>query len=377
MKYPALSLLDEEKRLLWQLRTHGAQPRSTLAAALQISNSAATRLTKSLIGQGLIEEMTSEAPPGRGRPTVPLRISAAGGYTFGLALYAGILEIAVVDYAGGVIALTSETIELTDPAGFARHVDRRIHDLTLEHRLLGRRLYGVGFSAPGPALSRDGNRWSIVRNLPGWKNAPLREIFEQTLQLPIWIENDATAAALAEYYLGGLIGRCTTAIVILLGHGIGAGIIHEGRLMRGEAGGAGEIGMFYPGDRPRPTTLDLIATLRAAGCGVESLANFAGTIAGYQAVIDRWLDRAADQLVATINSAIAWLEPGAIRLMSPLPAAIMQGLAERLNRRDIIWGEHGIESDVGHRAVTISRLGGAGAALGAALLPIHAAITRS
>ncbi|MEJ8629974.1 MarR family transcriptional regulator [Sphingomonas sp. I4] len=78
MKYPALSLLDEEKRLLWQLRTHGAQPRSTLAAALQISNSAATRLTKSLIGQGLIEEMTSEAPPRRGRPTVPLRISAAG-----------------------------------------------------------------------------------------------------------------------------------------------------------------------------------------------------------------------------------------------------------------------------------------------------------
>ncbi|MEJ8629972.1 hypothetical protein P0F65_09470 [Sphingomonas sp. I4] len=81
--------------------------------------------------------------------------------------------------------------------------------------------------------------------------------------------------------------------------------------------------------------------------------------------------------MATINSAIAWLEPGAIRLMSPLPAEIMQGLAEQVNRRDIIWGEHGIESDVGHRAVTISRLGGAGAALGAALLPIHAAITRS
>jgi len=377
MKYPSLALLDEEKRLLWQLRTHGAQPRSTLAAALQISNSATTRLTKSLIGQGLIEEMTSEALPGRGRPTVPLRISSAGGYAFGLALYAGILEIAVVDYAGGVIALNSETIELTDPAGFARHVDRRIHDLTLEHRLLGRRLYGVGFSAPGPALSRDGNRWSIVRNLPGWKNAPLREIFEESLQLPIWIENDATAAALAEYYLGGLIGRCTTAIVILLGHGVGAGIIHEGRLMRGEAGGAGEIGMFYPGDRPRPTTLDLIATLRAAGCDVASLANFAKAIAGYEAVIDRWLDRAADQLVATINSAIAWLEPGAIRLMSPLPATIMQGLAERLNRRNIIWGDHSIESDAGPRTVTISPLGGAGAALGAALLPIHAAIMRS
>lgn len=82
----------------------------------------------------------------------------SSGYAFGRALYAGILKIAVVDYVGGVIALTSETIELTDPAGFARHVDRRIHDLTLQHRLLGQRRYGVGFSALGSGLSRDGNR---------------------------------------------------------------------------------------------------------------------------------------------------------------------------------------------------------------------------
>ena len=147
--------------------------------------------------------------------------------------------------------------------------------------------------------------------------------------------------------------------------------------MRGEAGGAGEIGMFYPGDRPRPTTLDLIATLQAAGCAVDSLANFAEAIAGYEAVIDHWLERAADQLLGAVNSAIAWFEPGAIRLMSPLPATIMHGLAERLNRRGIIWGEHSIDSDTGRHAIEISSLGGGGSALGAALLPIHASIMRS
>lgn len=371
------TLLDEEKRLLWQLRTGGAQSRSALARTLQLSNAAVSRLTHGLLAQGLIEELPAEALAGRGRPTVPLRVSPAGGYAIGLALYAGILEIAVVDYAGGVIALTSETIELTDPPGFARHVDRRIHQLALEHRLLGGRLYGVGFAAPGPALSRDGNRWHIVRNLPGWKDAPLRDIFEGALQLPVWIENDATAAALAEYYLGGLIRRCTTAVVILLGHGVGAGIIHEGRLMRGESGSAGEIGMFYPGDLPRPTTLDLIATLQAAGCSVRSLADFEMAIPGYEAVIECWLDRAADQLLTTVNSALAWLEPGAIRLMSPLPAAIMNGLAERLNRGAVVWGDHTAESETGRCAIEISQLGGAGSALGAALLPIHSSITRS
>jgi predicted NBD/HSP70 family sugar kinase len=376
MRYPPLRLLDEEKRLLWQLRTQGPQSRSALAETLQIGNSGISKLTKTLLMQGLVEELPAEVLAGRGRPTVPLRISPAGGYAVGLAIYAGLLEIALVDYAGGVVSLTSEKIEPMDPHRFARHVDRRIHDLALEHRLLGSRLYGVGFSAPGPALSRDGNRWHIVRNLPGWKDAPLRTIFEDALRLPVWIENDATAAALAEYYLGGLIRRCSTAVVILLGHGVGAGIVHEGRLMRGETGSAGEIGMFYPGNLPRPTTLDLIATLQAAGCKVESLANFADAIPGYEATIERWQERAADQLLQTINSALAWFDPGAITLMSPLPAPIMHGLAERLNRRAITWGDHVAESERGRYAIEISKLGGAGSALGAALLPIHASIAR-
>lgn len=377
MRPGSSALLDEEKRLLWQLRTNGAQSRSALAERLEMSNSAITRLTKTLISQGLIEELAAEAGSARGRPMVPLRISPAGGYAVGLALYAGILEIAIVDYAGGVIALTSELIAPVDPGDFARHVDRRIQDLTLEHRLIGNRLYGIGLSAPGPALSRDGNRWHIVRNLPGWKGAPLRDILEDCLQLPVWIENDATAAALAEYYLGGLIRRCSTAVVILLGHGVGAGIVHDGRLMRGETGGAGEIGMFYPGDRPRPTTLDLIATLQAAGCSVTSLADFDEASSGYGKVIDGWLDRAAGQLLQTINSSIAWLDPGAIRLMSPLPVRIMTGLVRRLNDSAIIWGDHRAENALGRYEIEMSNLGGAGAALGAALLPIHASIARA
>jgi predicted NBD/HSP70 family sugar kinase len=377
MRHPPLRLLDEEKRLLWQLRTHGPQSRSALAETLQISNSGISKLTKTLLLQGLVEELPAEVLAGRGRPTVPLRISPAGGYAVGLAIHAGLLEIALVDYAGGVMSLTSEKIEVMDPPRFARHVDRRIHDLAIEHPLLGSRLYGVGFSAPGPALSRDGNRWNVVRNLPGWKDAPLRTIFEDTLRLSVWIENDATAAALAEYYLGGLIQHCTTAVVILLGHGVGAGIVHEGRLMRGETGNAGEIGMFYPGDLPRPTTLDLIATLQAAGCKVESLANFAEAIPGFEATIDDWLERAADQLLQTINSALAWFDPGAIRLMSPLPAAIMHGLADRLNRRAIIWGDHSADSEKGRPEIKISQLGAGGSALGAALLPIHASVARA
>jgi predicted NBD/HSP70 family sugar kinase len=377
VKPRVLNLLDEEKRLLWRLRTHGPQARSQLAHAMQVSNGAITKLSRGLLTLGLVEEVGSQAAQGRGRPTVPLRVSAAGGYAVGVAMYTGILEIALVDYAGSIISLTTEELDPIDPRHFARLVDRRIHELAVEHRLLSSRLYGVGLSVPGPPLSRDGNRWNVVRNLPGWQNVPLRQIMDETLGLPVWLENDATAAALAEYYLGGLMRRCSIAVVILLGHGVGAGIISEGRLMRGEVGGGGEIGLLYPNGHPRPTTLDLLATLQADGCHVKSLADFEKATGGFEGTIERWLDRAADQLLLAVNTAIAWLDPGAIRLISPLPMSIIQQLADRLNNGPIVWGDHHRpDCEVGQYDIEVSTLGGAASALGAALLPIHASITR-
>lgn len=371
MRASSLNLYDEEKRLLWHLRTHGAAPRSELAMALQISNAAVTKISRNLLTLGLIEEVEAATAHVRGRPTVPLRVSPAGGYSIGATVHKGVLEIAVLDYAGGVISLTSEKVEAPDPRDFAKRLDARIHELAVEHRLLGRRLLGIGLGVPGPALSRDGDRWSVVHALPGWRNVPLRQIMDETLGLPVWIENDATVAALAEYYLGGLLQRCTTAIVFLLGYGIGAGIVHEGRLLRGEMGNAGEIGTLYPIDGPRPSTLDLLSVLRAEGCDVISLADFERQAQGHEATIERWLDRAATQLETTVNSAIAWFDPGAIMLSSPLPGTLITRLADRLNGGRLAWGDHRTVL-----AVEASRLGGASTALGAALLPIHASITR-
>jgi len=377
MKHQPLNLYDEEKRLLWRLRTHGPQPRSDLALALQVSNAAVTKLSRSLISLGLIEEAEPGEAKGRGRPTVPLSISPAGGYAVGVTIHTGIVEIAVVDYAGGVTCHTTEQVGLISPVEFANLVDERLHELAVQHRLLGSRLLGVGLSVPGPALSRDRNRWNVVDTLPGWRNAPLKDIMDDALRIPVWLENDATASALAEYYLGGLIERCSTAVLILLGHGVGAGVISDRRLLRGEVGGAGEIGMLFPkGPAGRPTTVDLIATLQSAGCKVSSLADFERAIEGYDEVIEAWLDRAADQLSVAVNSAIAWFDPGAIRLSSPLPYHIIQKLADRLNDGPIIWGDHREDHEVETPAIDVSRLCGTSSALGAALLPIHASILR-
>ncbi|MFS2138720.1 ROK family transcriptional regulator [Duganella sp. Dugasp56] len=372
MKIARLKLSSEEKRLLWQLRTKGPLPRTELSMALQVSNSALTKLSRNLISMGLVEEQASSDTSGRGRPTVPLTISAAGGFAVGATVHKGVLEIALVDYAGGIIALTSEAVGAPDPLGFAQLLEQRITELSAKHRLLGGRFLGVGVGLPGPPRGRDGGQWNIVNDLPGWRNVPLRQILDNALGLPTMLENDANASALAEYYLNDTIRRSSTVVVFLLGYGIGAGVIEDGRLLKGEFGSAGDIGGLYPMDRPRPTTMDLLSVLREAGCPIQSIAHFDEASVGHEALIERWLDRAAGQLESVVNSAISWFDPGEIIFSSPLPESIMVRLAARLNRGQLRWPEHRQATEI-----RVSRLGGSSIALGAALLPIHASTTVS
>ncbi len=99
---------------------------------------------------------------------------------------------------------------------------------------------GVGVSCGGPLDTKTGVVYAPP-NLPEWKAVPVRQFFEKALALPVRVENDANATALAEWRFGA--GQGTRNFVFLtMGTGIGGGIIMDGRLARGANDLAGEIG---------------------------------------------------------------------------------------------------------------------------------------
>jgi glucokinase len=98
----------------------------------------------------------------------------------------------------------------------------------------------LGISCGGPLDSGRG----IVQsppNLPGWDEVPIVEMLEKKFSLPAFIENDANACALAEWYYGAGRG-CKNMIFLTFGTGLGAGLILDGKLYRGANGLAGEAG---------------------------------------------------------------------------------------------------------------------------------------
>lgn len=99
---------------------------------------------------------------------------------------------------------------------------------------------GVGVGCGGPLDTTTGTIKNPP-NLPGWLDYPLGSLLRDALNLPVHIDNDANAAALAEHQFGA--GRGTKHMVYLtLSTGIGGGIIIDGKLYRGKHGNAGELG---------------------------------------------------------------------------------------------------------------------------------------
>ena len=137
----------------------------------------------------------------------------------------------------------------TDAAGGLQAVLDRMTGLIAE--LKGRhapegKLRGVAVAAPGPLNSETG----LVYETPNlkWKEVPLREMLQEVLQVPVWVDNDGNLAALGEYTYG-YPQEYRTLLYLTVSTGIGGGIIINGELYRGSDGGAGEFGHYDPRTR--------------------------------------------------------------------------------------------------------------------------------
>ncbi|HWY57809.1 MAG TPA: ROK family protein [Terriglobales bacterium] len=112
-------------------------------------------------------------------------------------------------------------------------------DLLLENDARAR-IRGIGICAPGPL---DPTTGVVVNppNVPCWRNFPLAAEIEKVYRVPVKVENDANAAALAEAYWGA--GRGYRHIFYAgIGTGIGTGIVFGGRIYNGRTGAAAEGG---------------------------------------------------------------------------------------------------------------------------------------
>jgi len=359
-------LSGDQKRIVWHLKTKGPTGRSYLAANLDMHNALVTRLTRELLMLGCVEELDGQLT-GRGRPTVPLTISGKAGYSAGAMVHPGWLELVLVDFAGTVLARHREPFKNDDPRAFIELIELRLRELALAKNVMRSRMLGLGVAVAGPvATAGSPNRW-MVKWLAGWRDLDLAQFFEDALGVPVWVENEATLAGLAEFYDSGLINDCDSAISFFIGHGVGGGVVSRRDILRGEFGNAGEVGRLFPATKQRPSGIDLLGEINAAGGGLTSLLEIEDCMESHAELIDKWAKRVAKQLLSAAQGGVAWLDPGAVIVSGSLPLTLLDSIgANMLKDQDTFKSEH-----TPSPRLYVSKIGSWAVSVGAALLPIH------
>lgn len=220
------------------LRQHQSLGRQELAELTHLSAAAITGVVSELIGEGWVVEARSGIPRG-GRPPVLLEIAYEAWCAAGVKVMEDHLEVVLTDLRTEMLARQQIPLSELSPKATARDLSSAVQTLVEQSGYTPERLVGVGVGMAGVVDSERG----ICRYSPflHWRNVPLKDLLEEKLLRPVWVDNDVSALAAAEMLFGH--GQSTRHLVVVtVGRGIGAGLVLDGRIYRGHAGGAGELG---------------------------------------------------------------------------------------------------------------------------------------
>jgi len=215
----------------------GPVSRADVARELDVSPTTITQVVKRLIDQGMVEELVA-APSTGGRPGKLIGVVGTAGRALGVKVAADHLAIVDVRLDGTVLAaFTSPFDALADDlAGRLAATLRPYVETDSDVPLLG-----VGVGVPGVVDSLDAG--NVTAQVLGWTNVPIGRHLRGAFGLPVLVENDVKALAVAEQLFGR--GRSLQDfLVVTIGRGVGLAIVADGSVYRGSRGGAGEFGHF-------------------------------------------------------------------------------------------------------------------------------------
>jgi predicted NBD/HSP70 family sugar kinase len=232
------------RRVINALRQHGKISRAEIARRTGLSRSTVSSLVSELQSDGLVverEEPGAAHGEHGGRPPILLSFDASAGAAVGIDFGHSHVRVAVADLSSTILAERAEPLDTDHAAQEGLDVAIELIDEALAEAGVDRsRVIGAGLGLPGPIDQADGVIGSSAI-LPGWVGVAAAEEMRGRLDVPVVVDNDANLGALAEFTHGA--GRGATDLVYLkVSSGIGAGLILGGRLYRGWAGMAGELG---------------------------------------------------------------------------------------------------------------------------------------
>ncbi|MCJ1715495.1 ROK family transcriptional regulator [Curtobacterium sp. VKM Ac-2922] len=210
------------------VRRSGPVTRSDIRDRTGLTAQTVSNITARLVADGLVHDLDRR-----------LTLARDGRFAVGVHLDPAHVAVVLLDLAGGLV--TEHQLgpaDRTDPGATLDAMAQAVRDVIARSQVDLARVAGIGIAAPGP-IERDGATLGAPAQLAAWAGFPLAAELARRTGLPAHVEKDVVASALAEWWTAPVV---TDLVSVYLGHGVGAGIVVGGEVVRGHTGNAGEFG---------------------------------------------------------------------------------------------------------------------------------------
>ncbi len=321
--------------VLRAIRAQGTLTKAELARQTGLAHPTVTNITRRLMERGLLRTAGMQRG-GRGQPATRLVIDPEGAHAIGLNVDRDHITMVLADFAGTVKARLDAEVAFALPEQVRSFYRRNLDRLLAMAAVPAEAITGIGLALP------DGLGVIDLPGMPGdyaqWSATNLEALFAEPLGKPIFIENDAAAAAIGEMQFGRG-QREQSFFYVLISYGLGGGLVVGGHYDRGADGRSGEIG-FMPvaGEGGGMVPLQSIVSiaglnrrLQQAGRAPFAQGEASSADAALQRVLDDWIEECARALVQPLVAVNLLINPGVVLVGGRLPMPLLERLTQRTN----------------------------------------------
>ena len=371
--------VHNEQLMLTLVRRHGALAKAELARLTGLSPQTVSVIMRKLEEDGLL----ARGAPVRGRvgqPSIPMTLHPDGVFSLGLKIGRRSVDLVLMDFVGRVRATRRLHYAWPLPGAVLDFARRAIAALLADLTPVQRgRVAGLGIASPFELWNWAAEVGAPQAEMAAWRKADLIATLERELPFPVFLQNDATAACVAEVVFGRG-GTFKDFFYFFIGFFIGGGVVLNGAVFAGSGGNAGAIGSMPvarlglgAGRAKKPiqlidaASIHLLETrLKAAKVDPSPLWLLPENWDGFGKHLDAWIAEIAPALAYAIVATCSVVDFPAVIIDGAFPASVRQRIVAATTRAMTAVDLQGIQAP----SIIEGEVGQNARAIGGACLPL-------
>lgn len=361
-----------ERLILHLVRTHKQLTKAQATQITGLSANAVSVIFRALEAEGYL--LPCEPIRGRiGQPSTPVRLNPEARSFLGLHIGRRSYRLAVVDFAGNVLSSVTKLHTHPTPQNLLAFATESVPALLSQASLELGQIDGFNVAAPNELWSWQAEFGCGQANLDVWRSFDIQGEIAALFQLPVLIENDATAACRAEQVFGGRRDARDWAYFFIDSF-IGGGVVLNGSVFPGRRGHAGGFGpLRVPNQTGGDRLMDHASLLTLekmlpdqSESKIARLYNEPSDWSPIQNAVDAWIKRAGESLAYGFVSTLAVIDFEEFVIDGTMPRAVLERLIEEAKTQLLQRDLQGIELPT----IRAGQFGHIAGALGAAGIQI-------